>query len=102
MYAGVPARIPSPRELAAHTQSIMQGALIKKKLEEQRENFRRRQEMQLPKQPTPISFTPTSVSCTTLFINSFYHEAVSGGARYAQTFNFKARSDSWEEEVLGC
>ncbi|XP_026333784.1 eukaryotic translation initiation factor 4E transporter-like isoform X2 [Hyposmocoma kahamanoa] len=60
-HPGVQARIPSPRELAAHTQSIMQGALIKKKLEEQRENFRRRQEMQLPKQPTPISFTPTSV-----------------------------------------
>ncbi|XP_047538501.1 eukaryotic translation initiation factor 4E transporter-like isoform X2 [Vanessa atalanta] len=61
--SGVPARIPSPRELAAHTQSIMQGALIKKKLEEQRENYRRRHEMQQqqPKQPTPISFTPTSV-----------------------------------------
>ncbi|XP_028167602.1 transcriptional regulator DEF1-like [Ostrinia furnacalis] len=58
-YNGVPARIPSPRELAAHTQSIMQGALIKKKLEEQRENYRRRHEA--PKQPTPISFTPTSV-----------------------------------------
>nr|XP_026494486.1 eukaryotic translation initiation factor 4E transporter-like isoform X3 [Vanessa tameamea] len=62
-HSGVPARIPSPRELAAHTQSIMQGALIKKKLEEQRENYRRRHEMQQqqPKQPTPISFTPTSV-----------------------------------------
>ncbi|RVE49119.1 hypothetical protein evm_006240 [Chilo suppressalis] len=60
-HPGVPARIPSPRELAAHTQSIMQGALIKKKLEEQRENYRRRHEMHQPKQPTPISFTPTSV-----------------------------------------
>ncbi|CAK1589928.1 unnamed protein product [Parnassius mnemosyne] len=73
--AGVAGRIPSPRELAAHTQSIMQGALIKKKLEEQRENFRRRHELQ-PKhaqppppppahhphhtQHTPLSFTPTS------------------------------------------
>ncbi|KAL4704380.1 hypothetical protein ACJJTC_017614 [Scirpophaga incertulas] len=38
----------------------MQGALIKKKLEEQRENYRRRHELQ-QKQPTPISFTPTSV-----------------------------------------
>ncbi|XP_048482169.1 eukaryotic translation initiation factor 4E transporter [Plutella xylostella] len=56
-HPGVPARIPSPRELAAHTQSIMQSALIKKKLEEQRENYRRRHE---PKN-TPISFTPTSV-----------------------------------------
>ncbi|GBP35448.1 hypothetical protein EVAR_94900_1 [Eumeta japonica] len=65
-HPGVPARIPSPRELVAHTQSIMQNALIKKKLEEQRENFRRRNEQaqgqhQPSKQATPISFTPTSV-----------------------------------------
>lgn len=68
--ASGPARIPSPRELAAHTQSIMHSALIKKKLEEQRENYRRRHEMQQlqqqqqqqhVKQSTPISFTPTSV-----------------------------------------
>lgn len=58
---GVSSRIPSPRELVAHTQSIMQNALIKKKLEEQRENYRRRQEIPQPKQSTPISFTPTSV-----------------------------------------
>ncbi|KPI99085.1 hypothetical protein RR46_10403 [Papilio xuthus] len=38
----------------------MQGALIKKKLEEQRENYRRRHDPH-HKQPTPISFTPTSV-----------------------------------------
>lgn len=43
---GIQQRIPSPRELQFHTQSIMQNALIKKKLEEQRENFRKRQEMQ--------------------------------------------------------
>lgn len=43
---GVPQRIPSPRELQFHTQSIMQNALIKKKLEEQRENYRKRQEQQ--------------------------------------------------------
>lgn len=43
---GIPQRIPSPRELQVHTQSIMQNALIKKKLEEQRENFRKRQEQQ--------------------------------------------------------
>ncbi|XP_077288125.1 uncharacterized protein LOC143912699 isoform X2 [Arctopsyche grandis] len=69
-------RIPSPRELQAHTQSIMQGALIKKKLEEQRENYRRRQELLAPtlthtatpapvasptKHPAAIAFTPTSV-----------------------------------------
>ena len=63
----IPARIPSPRELVVHTQSIMQGALLKKKLEEQKENYRRRHEVQ-PKQPTPISFTPTSVSCFFLFL----------------------------------
>lgn len=69
-------RIPSPRELQAHTQCIMQGALIKKKLEEQRENYRRRQELGGPlatrtttpapvasptKHPAAIAFTPTSV-----------------------------------------
>ncbi|XP_063628434.1 eukaryotic translation initiation factor 4E transporter-like [Cydia splendana] len=57
-HPSVPARIPSPRELAAHTQCIMQSALIKKKLEEQRENYRRRHD---PPKGTPISFTPTSV-----------------------------------------
>lgn len=39
-------RIPSPRELQYHTQSIMQNALIRKKLEEQRENYRKRQEQE--------------------------------------------------------
>ncbi|XP_070503430.1 myb-like protein I isoform X2 [Chironomus tepperi] len=43
---GMPQRIPSPRELQYHTQSIMQNALIRKKLEEQRENFRKRQEQE--------------------------------------------------------
>lgn len=46
----MPQRIPSPRELQVHTQSIMQNALIKKKLEEQRENFRKRQELQQQQQ----------------------------------------------------
>lgn len=59
-HHSVPQRIPSPRELAVHTQSIMQSALIKKKLEEQKENYRRRTE-QMAKQTPPISFTPTSV-----------------------------------------
>lgn len=39
-------RVPSPQELAVHTQSILQNALIKRKLEEQKENFRKRQEAQ--------------------------------------------------------
>lgn len=68
----MPHRVPSPRELAMHTQHIIQNALIKKKLEEQHENFRKRQEQQRAgspanssaKQtmsPTPLAFTPTSV-----------------------------------------
>lgn len=72
-------RIPSPRELQVHTQNILQRALIKKKLEEQTENFRKKQEMQRGtspnpvaggpqsdgskgvSSPTPLAFTPTSV-----------------------------------------
>lgn len=50
METGVSQRIPSPRELQFHTQTIMQNALIKKKLEEQRENFRKRQELQQQQQ----------------------------------------------------
>ena len=46
----MPQRIPSPRELQYHTQSIMQNALIRKKLEEQRENFRKRQEQEMKQQ----------------------------------------------------
>lgn len=45
-FPGMPQRIPSPRELQYHTQSIMQNALIRKKLEEQRENYRKRQEQE--------------------------------------------------------
>ncbi|TRY70753.1 hypothetical protein TCAL_07343, partial [Tigriopus californicus] len=37
-------RIPSPQEISLHTQNIMQHALIKRKLEEQREKYRQRQE----------------------------------------------------------
>lgn len=80
----IPHRVPSPRELAMHTQTIMQNALIKKKLEEQRENFRKRQDQQQQQQQvqqqqvqqqrpstpvnspakqtaSPLAFTPTSV-----------------------------------------
>ena len=35
-------RVPSPQELVLHTQQIMHNALIKRKLEEQKENYRRR------------------------------------------------------------
>ncbi|XP_046386068.1 uncharacterized protein LOC124155907 isoform X9 [Ischnura elegans] len=82
MRGMAPHRVPSPRELRAHTQQIMHAALIKKKLEEQKENFRRKQEMQQQSlspnpgtggtkvesspppakhSPTPLGFTPTSV-----------------------------------------
>ncbi|KAL6257943.1 hypothetical protein P5V15_011541 [Pogonomyrmex californicus] len=77
----MPHRVPSPREIVMHTQSIMQSALIKKKLEEQRENFRKRQDQQQQQQQqqvqqqrasspvnspakqtaSPLAFTPTSV-----------------------------------------
>ena len=61
----IPQRIPSPRELQYHTQSIMQNALIRKKLEEQRENFRKRQEAQAQQQAQtsqPSSGGPTSTA----------------------------------------
>ncbi|XP_072749964.1 uncharacterized protein [Anoplolepis gracilipes] len=80
----IPHRVPSPREIVMHTQTIMQNALIKKKLEEQRENFRKRQDQQQQQQQqqvqqqqlrasspvinspakqtaSPLAFTPTSV-----------------------------------------
>lgn len=62
------ARVPSPQEMTVLTQQIMQQALIKRKLEEQKENFRRRQGdepgppfSQAPLNSSPLSFTPTSV-----------------------------------------
>jgi hypothetical protein len=59
-------RIPSPQEIALHTQQIMQNALIKRKLEEQKENFRRRQEADHMRKGTDspsnhFAFTPTVV-----------------------------------------
>ncbi|XP_076331764.1 eukaryotic translation initiation factor 4E transporter-like isoform X2 [Tachypleus tridentatus] len=81
--ASVLPRVPSPQELAIHTQSILQNALIKRKLEEQKRNFKQQQNVQwkpstdvssvinkpasvrgiLPKRPSPTmaAFTPTSV-----------------------------------------
>ena len=37
-------RVPSPQELSQLAQSILQSALIKKQLEEQKERFARRQQ----------------------------------------------------------
>merc|ERR1719187_2891097 len=67
------ARVPSPQEMTVLTQQIMQQALIKRKLEEQKENFRRRQGDSEPpafmvgtqastnSSASPLAFTPTSV-----------------------------------------
>lgn len=58
-------RIPSPQEIAIHTQQIMQNALIKRKLEEQKENYRRRQEQDQRQRggtdSPSFAFTPTVV-----------------------------------------
>ncbi|KAG8226919.1 hypothetical protein J437_LFUL005676, partial [Ladona fulva] len=80
MRGMAPHRVPSPGEIRAHTQQILHAALIKRKLEEQKENYRRRQEGQqmshspnpntgkvepstppAKHSPTPLAFTPTSV-----------------------------------------
>ena len=52
-----PHRVPSPQEIRVHTQQILQQALIKRKLEEQKENFRKRQENRwvLPRPQTEAS-----------------------------------------------
>jgi len=72
------ARVPSPQEMTVLTQQIMQNALIKRKLEEQKENFRKRHGGavepniaamlanatsggQPPASASPLAFTPTSV-----------------------------------------
>ena len=57
-------RVPSPAEMAVHAQNIMQNALIKRKLEEQKENYRRRQEQDQMRKATEspcFAFTPTVV-----------------------------------------
>ncbi|XP_071946538.1 uncharacterized protein [Antedon mediterranea] len=71
-------RIPSPQELAAHTQNILHNAVIKRQLEVQKEKFLAREAARkgppsniplnhMPERPTPTrppvtpAFTPTSV-----------------------------------------
>ncbi|KAL3195562.1 hypothetical protein MRX96_045613 [Rhipicephalus microplus] len=51
---GLRPRVPSPQELAVHTQSILQTALLKKILEDQKqkENLRKQQEAQRTRSPT--------------------------------------------------
>ncbi|KAL3856403.1 hypothetical protein ACJMK2_011168 [Sinanodonta woodiana] len=45
-------RVPSPQELIAHTQAILQNALIKRQLEDQKERFYKRQQ-EREKSPNP-------------------------------------------------
>ncbi|XP_048729032.2 eukaryotic translation initiation factor 4E transporter-like isoform X3 [Ostrea edulis] len=45
-------RVPSPQELIAHTQAIMQTALLKKQLEDQKERFMKKQQ-ERGKSPNP-------------------------------------------------
>jgi len=71
-------RVPSPQEMTVLTQQILQQALIKKKLEEQKENYRKKQEGKPEKEEKEggrggsskpgetagsplLAFTPTSV-----------------------------------------
>lgn len=68
-------RVPSPQEMTVLTQQILQQALIKKKLEEQKENYRRKHEGKMDEKEnmrgfrapengcssSPLAFTPTSV-----------------------------------------
>jgi len=68
-------RVPSPQEMTVLTQQILQQALIKKKLEEQKENYRKKHEGKSEDKEnirgmkgsengssgSPLAFTPTSV-----------------------------------------
>ncbi|XP_064618979.1 eukaryotic translation initiation factor 4E transporter-like isoform X2 [Lineus longissimus] len=55
------ARVPSPQELVYHTQAIMQNALIKKQLEDQKERFMKKQQQDIrAKSPNPVPMTISS------------------------------------------
>ncbi|XP_077534202.1 uncharacterized protein LOC144146124 isoform X2 [Haemaphysalis longicornis] len=60
--AGLRPRVPSPQELAVHTQSILQTALLKKILEDQKqkENLRKQQEAQRARSPTTTQGGPAA------------------------------------------
>ncbi|KAL0266371.1 UNVERIFIED_CONTAM: hypothetical protein PYX00_008932 [Menopon gallinae] len=70
MHNGLPHRVPSPRELMLHTQTIMQSALIKKKLEEQQESFRKRQEVQRVSSPNVAAKSPNPATSTNNPVNN--------------------------------
>ncbi|KAL4223713.1 stem cell population maintenance [Mactra antiquata] len=65
-------RVPSPQELIVHTQAILQNALIKKQLEDQKERFYKKQQERdktvggpIRSSPGPILSTSTPVASKT-------------------------------------
>nr|XP_029717434.1 LOW QUALITY PROTEIN: uncharacterized protein LOC109422960 [Aedes albopictus] len=96
---GMPQRIPSPRELQYHTQSIMQNALIRKKLEEQRENYRKRQEQQQQQQqqqnrtqPETSVAASSTASASTTSTTTTSASSSAGNLNQQQTGNQPANS----------
>ena len=83
---GLPQRVPSPQELVAHTQAIMQSALIKKQLEDQKERFLKRQ------QETSVVYvlysTYSTYSCV-LDFNIFITKNISIYIIYGHVLNSK-------------
>ncbi|XP_074643691.1 uncharacterized protein LOC141900609 isoform X2 [Tubulanus polymorphus] len=71
-------RVPSPQELVFHTQAIMQNALIKKQLEDQKERFIKKQQQHEPnrKSPNPMRLpgeVPTTpVASTTQSVSAAF------------------------------
>ena len=61
-------RGPSPQELIAHTQAIMQTALLKKQLEDQKERFMKKQQ-ERGKSPNP-GVPPSSSKSPSMFVVS--------------------------------
>ncbi|KAK3609766.1 hypothetical protein CHS0354_022625 [Potamilus streckersoni] len=62
-------RVPSPQELIAHTQAILQNALIKRQLEDQKERFYKRQQ-ERGKSPNPQGATAKTVAETPITSSS--------------------------------
>ena len=84
---GQPQRIPSPRELQQHTQSIMQRALLKKKLEEQQRSFSLVSLVNHLNLPIPLLLVPLVLSVVLpllvfqlrIFLLSQIHALLGGG-----------------------
>lgn len=130
MRSPVLQRVPSPQELVAHTQAILQTALIKRKLEDQKERYLKKQQERdkspllqaanvanrmnspsvtssTPSQPKPpMTFTPTSV------IRKMHSDRVTEKEKQAKENDDdmlenhkhsleKQSSDSFEDSALG-